>query len=122
MCHPLDDVGASIASGSFKTEGMVVMPCGMRTLAAVANGISENLLTRAADVMLKERRKLLLVARESPLGLIYIRDMQTAASAGATILPPMMTFYNKPSSIKDMIRHVVGIVLDIFRFASGGLS
>jgi flavin prenyltransferase len=114
VCHPLDDVGASIASGSFRTAGMVIVPCSMKTVAAVANGLASTLLTRAADVTLKERRKLVLVARECPLSQIHLRNMQLAASAGAVVLPPMMTFYNRPRSIEDMTRHLVGKILDVF--------
>lgn len=114
VCHSLDDVGASIASGSFKTEGMAIVPCSMKTVAAVAHGIADNLLIRAADVTLKERRKLVLVARESPLSQIHLRNMQLAASAGAVILPPMMTFYSHPRAIEDMTRQLVGRILDVF--------
>jgi polyprenyl P-hydroxybenzoate/phenylacrylic acid decarboxylase-like protein len=112
--HRLDDVGASIASGSFRTEGMVVVPCSMNTLAAVAHGLSGNLLLRAADVVLKERRKLVLVARECPLSPIHIQNMQAAAACGAIILPPMLTFYNHPRTVEDMVRHTVGKILDVF--------
>lgn len=113
-CHALEDVGASIASGTFKTRGMVIVPCSMKTLAGVASGYSDNLLLRAADVTLKERRKLVLVARESPLSPLHLRNMQTASEFGAILLPPMLTFYNRPESIEDMIRHMVGKILDIF--------
>ncbi|WP_306590221.1 UbiX family flavin prenyltransferase [Geothrix sp. 21YS21S-4] len=113
-CHPLDDVGASIASGTFKTHGMVVVPCSMKTLAGVATGYSDNLLLRAADVVIKERRKLVLVARESPLSPLHLRNMQTASELGAILLPPVLTFYNHPFTIEDMTRHIVGKILDIF--------
>ncbi len=106
--HRLDDIGASIASGSFKTEGMVVVPCSMKTLAAIAHGYSENLLLRAADVTLKERRKLVLVTRESPLSPIHIQNMQALAACGAVILPPVLTFYNHPRTVEDMVHHIVG--------------
>jgi polyprenyl P-hydroxybenzoate/phenylacrylic acid decarboxylase-like protein len=112
--HGIDDVGASIASGSFKTEGMVVVPCSMKTLAAIAHGLSETLLLRAADVVLKERRKLVLVARESPLSPIHIQNMHALAACGAMILPPMLTFYNHPQTVEDMVRHIVGKILDVF--------
>jgi flavin prenyltransferase len=112
--HHIKDIGASIASGSFKVQGMVVAPCSMKTLAAVAHGLSQNLLLRAADVTLKERRKLVLVARESPLSQIHLHNMHVAAGAGAIILPPMLTFYNHPRNIGDMVRHVVGKILDVF--------
>ena len=113
-CHPLEDVGASIASGTFKTRGMVIVPCSMKTLAGVASGYSDNLLLRAADVTIKERRRLVLVTRESPLSPLHLRNMQTASEYGAILLPPMLTFYNRPESIEDMVRHMVGKILDIF--------
>lgn len=113
-CHPLEDVGASIASGTFKTRGMVIVPCSMKTLAGVATGYSDNLLLRAADVVIKERRNLVLVARESPLSPLHLRNMQSAADLGAIILPPVLTFYNHPFTIEDMTRHMVGKILDIF--------
>ena len=109
-----DDVGASIASGSFKTEGMAVVPCSMKTLAAIAHGFSENLLSRAADVTLKERRKLVLVARKSPLSPIHLQNMQALAACGAIILPPVLTFYNHPRTVEDMVHHIVGKILDVF--------
>jgi polyprenyl P-hydroxybenzoate/phenylacrylic acid decarboxylase-like protein len=113
-CHPLEDVGASVASGTFKTQGMVIVPCSMKTLAGVATGYSDNLLLRAADVVIKERRRLVLVARESPLSPLHLRNMQSAAELGAVILPPVLTFYNHPFTIEDMTRHMVGKILDIF--------
>jgi polyprenyl P-hydroxybenzoate/phenylacrylic acid decarboxylase-like protein len=113
-CHPIEDIGASIASGTFKTEGMVVAPCSMKTLAGVASGFSHNLLLRACDVTLKERRRLVLAVRESPLSSVHLRNMTTAASVGAILLPPVMTFYNRPETIEDMVRHIVGKALDIF--------
>lgn len=121
-CHPLEDVGASIASGTFKTAGMVVVPCSMKTVAGIASGFSTNLLLRAADVIIKERRKLVLVARESPLSAIHLHNMNTVASAGAMILPPVLTFYNHPQTIEDMTRHIVGKILDIFDLEIGGFK
>jgi len=114
ILHPLNDVGASISSGTFKTEGMVIVPCSMKTLAGVANGYSENLLLRAADVTLKERRPLVLVARESPLNRIHIRNMLSASDAGAVILPPVVPYYNSPTSVREITMHIVGKILDIF--------
>jgi 4-hydroxy-3-polyprenylbenzoate decarboxylase len=112
--HKLGDIGASIASGTFKTAGMVVVPCSMRTLAGVATGFAENLLLRAADVTLKERRPLVLVPRETPLNRIHLRNLLTASDAGAVILPPMVAYYNKPASVEDMTAHIVGKILDVF--------
>lgn len=112
--HPLDDIGASIASGTFKTAGMVIVPCSMKTLAGIASGYSANLLLRAADVTLKERRKLVLVARETPLHLIHLRNMVTASEVGAVILPPMLTEYCKPESLHDAEMHIVGKILGEF--------
>jgi 4-hydroxy-3-polyprenylbenzoate decarboxylase len=108
------DVGASIASGSFMTEGMAIVPCSMRTLAGVAHGASDNLVLRAADVCLKERRKLLLVPRETPLSLIHLRNMTLAAEAGVIILPAMPGFYHQPKNIGDLVDFIVGKVLDNF--------
>lgn len=112
--HPLEDVGASIASGTFNAEGMVVIPCSMKTLAGIAHGFSQNLLLRAADVTLKERRRLVLVTRESPLSRIHLSNMLTAVEAGAIVLPPVLTFYNHPETLLDVSAHVIGKVLDIF--------
>jgi 4-hydroxy-3-polyprenylbenzoate decarboxylase len=110
--HHFRDFGAGIASGSFLTGGMVVCPCSMGTVAAIAHGLSENLIHRAADVHLKERRKLILVPRETPLHLIGLRNLVTCAEAGAVVLPAMPAFYTRPASIDDMIDFVVGRVCD----------
>jgi 4-hydroxy-3-polyprenylbenzoate decarboxylase len=112
--YKLNDVGASISSGTFRTQGMVIVPCSMKTLAGVATGYSENLLLRAADVVIKERRKLVMVARESPLSQLHLQNMQKAANLGALIIPPVLTFYNHPSTVQDMTRHIVGKILDVF--------
>jgi len=112
--HDLQDIGASIASGTFKTAGMVVIPCSMKTLAGIAHGYSDNLLIRAADVTLKENRPLVLVARETPLSPIHLKNMSILASYGVTLMPPMMTFYNNPQNIMDMQMHIVGKVLNEF--------
>ncbi|MCD6495758.1 MAG: UbiX family flavin prenyltransferase [Candidatus Aenigmarchaeota archaeon] len=109
-----DDFFAPIASGSFHSEGMVVAPCSMKTLAGIASGYTDNLLLRAADVMLKERRKLVLIARETPLSYIHIKNMKTVTKAGAVVIPPVLTFYSKPNTIEDMVMHVVGKALDQF--------
>jgi polyprenyl P-hydroxybenzoate/phenylacrylic acid decarboxylase-like protein len=108
------DFAAAVSSGSFLTLGMVVIPCSVRTLAGIASGNSTDLLLRAADVSLKERRRLVLVVRETPLSLVHIRNMEAATLAGATILPPVPAFYHKPRSIDDLLRHTAGKVLDQF--------
>jgi len=112
--YPLGDQGAAISSGSFLTLGMVVVPCSMRTLAAIANGLADNLIHRAADVILKERRKLVLVVRESPLHDIHLENMLKLSRMGVVILPPVPAFYNHPQNLDDMINHVTMRVLDQF--------
>ncbi|WP_373229723.1 UbiX family flavin prenyltransferase [Cohnella sp.] len=110
--HPLNDIGASIASGSFRCEGMVIMPCSMGSLSNIANGASTNLLTRAADVMLKEGRPLLLVPRETPLHAIHLENMLKLARMGVKIIPAMPAFYNGPQTIQDIVFFLVGKVMD----------
>jgi polyprenyl P-hydroxybenzoate/phenylacrylic acid decarboxylase-like protein len=112
VVHEPDDVAAPISSGSFQTIGMVVAPCSMHTLAAIATGNSTNLLTRAADVCLKERRALVLATREAPLSLIHIRNMEAATLAGATIVPPVVSFYHRPRTIEELLEHIAGRILD----------
>jgi 4-hydroxy-3-polyprenylbenzoate decarboxylase len=112
--HDIGDFFAPIASGSFKTDGMLIVPCSMKTLGGLASGYTSNLLLRAADVTLKERRKLVIVAREMPLNYIHLKNMETVTLAGAVILPPMMTFYSKPKNIEDMTSHIIGKALDQF--------
>lgn len=109
------DLAAAISSGSFLTMGMLVIPCSMRSLAGIATGNTTDLLTRAADVCLKERRRLVLVTRETPLNLIHLRNMEAVTLAGATVLPPVMAFYHRPSTIDDLVDHIVGKALDQFR-------
>ncbi|MFC4521609.1 UbiX family flavin prenyltransferase [Cupriavidus pinatubonensis] len=119
--HNVRDIGAAIASGSFRCDGMVVAPCSMRTLAAIATGMADNLVTRAADVMLKERRRLVLLARETPLHLVHLRNMTAVTEMGAIVLPPLPAFYTHPQTIDDIVNHTVGRVLDLFDVPHDGL-
>jgi len=114
VVHNVRDIGASIASGSFQSEGMIIAPCSMKTLAAVAHGLSDNLITRAADVVLKERRRLLLMVRETPFNLAHLRNMTAVTEMGGIIFPPLPGFYQRPQSIAEMVDHTVGRVLDLF--------
>mgnify|MGYP000880632901 CR=1 FL=1 len=118
-CHSNNELGASISSGSFRTDGMIVVPCSMKTLSAIAHGYSDSLIVRAADVMLKERRKLILVPRETPLSTIHLSNMLTAAQAGAVIMPPMPAFYHRPKTLDDVINHTVSRILDHFGLDTG---
>jgi len=110
--YDLLDMKAPVASGSFPVGGMIVIPCSMKTLAAIAHGLAENLIIRAADVMLKERKKLILVPRETPLSTIHIENMLTVTKAGACLIPPMPAFYNHPATIDDLVNHLIGRVMD----------
>jgi flavin prenyltransferase len=114
VVHPITDIGASIASGSFRALGMAVIPCSIHTASAVAYCLADNLLIRAADVTLKERRRLVLVVRETPLHLGHLRALTAAAENGAVILPPLPAFYGRPTSLDEVIDHTVGRVLDQF--------
>ncbi|MEV7009327.1 UbiX family flavin prenyltransferase [Streptosporangium sp. NPDC051022] len=114
--HPAGDVGASIASGSHRFDGMIIAPCTVKTLSGLVNGYADNLVTRAADVTLKEGRKLVIVFRETPLHLGHLRLLTAAAEMGATVFPPMPAFYHRPDSIDEIIYHTVGRVLDQFGF------
>ncbi|GAA3713523.1 UbiX family flavin prenyltransferase [Streptomyces tremellae] len=118
VVHDPRDLGAAVSSGSFPTLGMVVVPCSMRTLAAIATGNSDNLVARAADVTLKERRPLVLVARETPLNYIHIENMKRVTLAGGTILPPVLSFYHQPRTVDDLLGQVCGKVLDQFGIAN----
>ncbi len=112
--YDIKDIGAQIASGSFRTDGMIVAPCTVKTMSAIANSYSENLLIRVGDVTLKERRQLLLLVRETPLHLGHLRNMERLCEMGATIMPPAPAFYHRPQTIQDVVDHTVGKMLDIF--------
>ncbi|MFK3739168.1 UbiX family flavin prenyltransferase [Massilia sp. TN1-12] len=113
VVHRSRDIGASIASGSFLTAGMVIAPCSMKTLAAIAHGLSDNLIARAADVVLKERRKLVLMVRETPFNLAHLRNMMAVTEMGGIVFPPLPSFYNRPASIDEMVDHTVARVMDL---------
>jgi flavin prenyltransferase len=115
--HANDNIAASIASGSFHTDGMVILPCSMKTLAGITHGYSDNLILRAADVCLKERRKLVLVPRESPLSTLHLENLLKASQYGALILPPMLTFYHHPAAIEDLIHPLIGKILGYFNLS-----
>jgi flavin prenyltransferase len=122
VVHNVRDVGASVASGSFITEGMVIAPCSMKTLAGVAHAFSDNLITRAADVVLKERRRLVLITREAPLNLAHIRNMAAVTEMGGVIFPPVPAFYSGAKTIDDLVNHTVARVLDLFGFQHTKIS
>jgi polyprenyl P-hydroxybenzoate/phenylacrylic acid decarboxylase-like protein len=122
VVHNVRDVGASISSGSFITAGMVIAPCSMKTLAAVAHGFSDNLISRAADVILKERRRLVLITREAPLNLAHIRNMASVTEMGGVIFPPVPAFYSRARTIDDLVNHTVGRVLDLFNVEHEGIK
>lgn len=115
--HPLSDIGASIASGSVPVAGMIVAPCSMRTLAAVAHGLDDNLLTRAASVQLKERRRLVLLARETPLTLAHLRNMTAVTEMGAVVMPPAPAFYLHPKSVAEIADQIAARAVDLLRIA-----
>ena len=113
VVYPVRNIGAALASGSFQCDGMVIAPCSMRTLAAVAHGLSDNLITRAADVMLKERRRLILMVRETPLNLAHLRNMTSVTEMGGIVFPPVPAFYQKPQTVAELVDHTVSRVIDL---------
>ncbi|MEI6559765.1 MAG: UbiX family flavin prenyltransferase [Rhodospirillaceae bacterium] len=121
VCHEAADLAAAVSSGSFRTLGMVVAPCSVRSMSEIATGVTSSLLTRAADVTLKERRRLVLMVRETPLHLGHLRTMTALAEMGAVIAPPVPALYSRPGSIDEMVDHTVGRVLDLFGLDSGRL-
>jgi 4-hydroxy-3-polyprenylbenzoate decarboxylase len=121
VAHPIDDVAASIASGGFRTEGMIIAPCSMKTLAAVAMGYGDNLMTRAADVALKERRRLIMVPREAPLNLAHLRNMATVTEMGGIIYPPLPAFYGGEKTLAQLIDETVGRILSLMGVEIEGL-
>ncbi len=112
--HSVRDIGACVASGSFHSDGMVIAPCSMKTLASIAHGMCDNLITRAADVMLKERRRLVLMVRETPFNLAHLRNMTAVTEMGGIVFPPLPALYQKPQTITEMVDHTVARVLDLF--------
>ncbi|MGA7939741.1 MAG: UbiX family flavin prenyltransferase [Bradyrhizobium sp.] len=122
VVHQVDNIGASISSGSFKTMGMVIAPCSMRSLAEITSGATSSLVTRAADVVLKERRRLVLLVREAPLHLGHLRSMTAATEMGAIVYPPVPAFYARPASLEQMVDHTLGRVLDLFDIENTAVS
>ena len=122
VVHQIDNIGASISSGSFRTLGMVIAPCSMRSLSEIATGVTSSLLTRAADVVLKERRRLVLMVRETPLHLGHLRSMTAATEMGAIVYPPVPAFYARPESLEQMVDHTLGRVLDLFDIETTAVS
>jgi polyprenyl P-hydroxybenzoate/phenylacrylic acid decarboxylase-like protein len=121
VTHPIDDIAASIASGSYRTEGMIIAPCSMKTLAAIAHGFGDNLISRAADVVLKERRRLVIVPREAPLHLVHIRNMASVTEMGAIIYPPLPAFYGATKTLPQLIDETVGRILSVAGIEVAGL-
>jgi 4-hydroxy-3-polyprenylbenzoate decarboxylase len=118
--YSFQDIGAAVSSGTFRTNGMLIVPCSMKTAAGIICGYSDNLILRAADVVLKERRKLVLVAREAPLSSIHLRNLLALSEAGAVVLPPMVSYYSKPRSIAELNLQIVGKILDQFEIETEG--
>lgn len=119
VCYPVIDIGAPISSGSFRTEGMIIAPCSVRTMSEIASGVTTSLLTRAADVVLKERRRLVLLLRETPLHAGHIRTMLKVTEMGAIVMPPVPAFYTKPRSIDELVDQTLGRALDLFGIDAG---
>ncbi len=119
VCHNVQDIGATISSGSFPTLGMLIAPCSVRTMSEIASGVTSSLMSRAADVVLKERRRLVLMLRETPLHLGHLRTMTALAEMGAVLMPPVPAFYARPASLDEMVDHSVGRALDLFGIDSG---
>lgn len=113
VLYRVDDIGAAISSGSFRTEGMIIAPCSVRSLSEIATGVTSSLLTRAADVVLKERRKLILLVRETPFHLGHLRSMTQVTEMGAIVMPPVPAFYTRPATLQDVVDHSVGRALDL---------
>jgi 4-hydroxy-3-polyprenylbenzoate decarboxylase len=122
VTYPIDDIGAALSSGSFRTMGMVVAPCSVKTLAEIATGVTSNLLARAADVILKERRRLVLLVRETPLHTIHLKNMLAVTECGGIIVPPVPAFYTMPQSIDEMVTNTACRVLDLFDIDAGNLK
>lgn len=121
VAHDINDVGAAIASGAFKTEGMIIAPCSMKTLSGIAHAFSDNLISRAADVTLKERRRLVLVPRETPLNLAHIRNMASVTEMGGIVFPPLPAFYGKAKSLDELVNESVGRIIELFGIDPGDL-
>ena len=121
VTHGINDIAATIASGGFKTEGMIIAPCSMKSLAAIAHGFGDNLISRGADVVLKERRRLVVMPRETPLNLVHIRNMGIVTEMGGIMFPPMPAFYSKTDSLLAMVNETVGRILDLFDVDVAGL-
>lgn len=122
VTHAVQDIGATIASGSFRTMGMLIAPCSVRTMSEIASGMTSSLMSRAADVILKERRRLVLMVRETPLHLGHLRTMAALTEAGAIIMPPVPAFYTRPQSLDDIVDHTVGRALDLFGIETAAVS
>ena len=117
--HKFEDIGAICASGSFRADGMIIAPCSIKTMSEIATGVTSSLMSRAADVMLKEKKKLVLMVRETPLHALHLTNMANLSNAGAYIMPPVIAMYSKPKTIDDMVNHIIGRALDVFDIDAG---